>query len=211
MNATTIGTPERPTEAWPARPKLLYPALVIAAISVTLFSLLGIAALTGVMPSAHSNPQTASVANSAANSVPNTAAKVSASGKSSPTSAPAATAKTRIAAASCADCGTVQSVTSVERPAKTSGVGAVAGGLTGAVLGNQVGHGSGRAVMTIAGGAGGAYLGNKIEENTSRTTAYKIVVRMEDGSQRTIHQADPPNVVIGGPVQVVGNSVVARS
>ncbi len=207
MDATTIGTPERPTEAWPARPKLLYPALVIAAISVTLFSLLGIAALTGVMPSAHSNPQTASVANS----VPNTAAKVSASGKSSPTSAPAATAKPRIAAASCADCGTVQSVTSVERPAKTSGVGAVAGGLTGAVLGNQVGHGSGRAVMTIAGGAGGAYLGNKIEENTSRTTAYKIVVRMEDGSQRTIHQAEPPNVVIGGPVQVVGNSVVARS
>lgn len=207
MNAATIGSPQRPAEAMPARPKLLYPALVIAAISVTLFSLLGIAALTGVMPSAHSNPQAAS----ATNAVPNSAAKVAASGKSSPTSASAATTKTRIAAASCADCGTVLSVTSVERPAKTSGVGAVAGGLTGAVLGNQIGHGGGRAVMTIAGGAGGAYLGNKIEENTSRTTAYRIVVRMEDGSQRTIHQTEPPNVVIGGPVQVVGNSVVARS
>lgn len=193
MNTATIGALERPAQTRPARPKLLYPALVIAAISVTLFSLLGIAALTGVMPSAHSNPQAA------------------ASGKSSPASAPTAPAKSRIAAASCAACGTVQSVTSVERPAKTSGVGAVAGGLTGAVLGNQVGHGSGRAVMTIAGGAGGAYLGNKIEENTSRTTVYKIVVRMEDGSQRTIHQAEPPNVVIGGPVQIVGNSVVARS
>lgn len=199
MNATTIGALERPPETRSARPKLLYPTLVIAAISVTLFSLLGIAALTGVLPSAHSNPQAAAVA------------KAAASGKSGPASTPAATAKTRIAAAPCAACGTVQSVTSVERPAKTSGVGAVAGGLTGAVLGNQIGHGNGRAVMTIAGGAGGAYLGNKIEESTSRTTAYKIVVRMEDGSQRTIYQAEPPNVVIGGPVQVVGNSVVARS
>jgi len=203
MNTATIGALERPAQTRPARPKLLYPALVIAAISVTLFSLLGIAALTGVMPSAHSNSQTASGANATT--------KAQVPGKSGQTPASTGMAKTRIAAASCAACGTVQSVTSVERPAKTSGVGAVAGGLTGAVLGNQVGHGSGRAVMTIAGGAGGAYLGNKIEENTSRTTAYKIVVRMEDGSQRTIYQAEPPNVVIGGPVQVVGNSVVARS
>lgn len=63
MNTATIGALERPAQTWPARSQLLYPALVIAAISVTLFSLLGIAALTGVMPSAHSNPQAAAVAN----------------------------------------------------------------------------------------------------------------------------------------------------
>lgn len=203
MNATTMESLERPAETPPARPKLLYPALVIAAISVTLFSLLGIAALTGAIPSARSTPQDVAMAKSAAKAAP--------AGKPVPAAAPAPTSKTRVAAASCLACGTVQSVTTVERPAKTTGVGAVAGGLTGALLGNQIGRGDGRTVMTIAGGAGGAYLGNKIEQNTSRTTAYKIVVRMEDGSQRTIYQAEPPNVVIGGPVQIVGNSVVARS
>ena len=203
MNTATIGSLERPAETRQARPKLLYPALVIAAISVTLFSLLGIAALTGVMPSARSNQQEAAVAN--------TAAKAASTEKSGQTTAPASTSKTRVAAASCVGCGTVQSVTTVERPSSTTGVGAVAGGLTGALLGSQLGRGGGRTVTTIAGGAGGAYLGNKIEQNTSRTTAYKIVVRMEDGSQRTIYQAEPPNVVIGGPVQIVGKTVVARS
>jgi outer membrane lipoprotein SlyB len=203
MNTTTLDALDHPVDTRPARPKLLYPALVIAAISVTLFSLLGIAALTGVMPSAHSNPQAAAIDNKAANAAP--------AGKSGQGAASGATSKTRLAAASCVGCGTVQSVTTVERPAKTSGVGAVAGGLTGALLGNQMGSGNGRTVMTIAGGAGGAYLGNKIEQNTSRTSAYKIVVRMEDGSLRTVYQAEPPNVVIGGPVQIVGNAVVARS
>ena len=65
--------------------------------------------------------------------------------------------------------------------------------------------------MTIAGGAGGAYLGNKIEQNTHRTSSYKIVVRMEDGGLRTIYQSAAPSVAVGSQVQIVGNSVVARS
>lgn len=205
MNTTTIESfaagPDARPETRSARRRLLYPALVVAAISVTLFSLLGIAALTGVMPAAHSNPQAAATAKAPANGKPTAAA-----------TAQAPTAKTHAAtAAACSNCGKVESVTSVESPAKTSGVGAVAGGLTGALLGNQMGRGDGRTVMTIAGGAGGAYLGNKIEQNTRRTTSYKIVVRMDNGSLRTIHQTEPPNVVIGAPVQVVGNTVVAAS
>jgi outer membrane lipoprotein SlyB len=199
MNTATIESLGANVETRPARPKLLYPALVIAAISVTMFSLLGIAALTGVMPSAHSNPLAAATTKSAPTE------------KSARISTQTSTPKTRVATASCADCGKVESVTTVERPANTTGVGAVAGGLTGALLGNQIGRGDGRTVMTLAGGAGGAYLGNKIEQNTRRTTAYKIVVRMENGSQRTIYQNESPNVVIGGPVQIVGNSVVART
>ncbi len=200
MNATTIESLGRPVEARPVRPRLLYPALLIAAISVTLFSLIGIAAMTGLMPSAHSTtPETAT-------------AKPLPKGKSVPAaSTSAATGKTRIAAASCSGCGTVESISTVERQADTSGVGAVAGGLTGALLGNQIGRGNGRTVMTIAGGAGGAYLGNKIEGNTRRSTSYKIVVRMENGSERTIYQTEPPTVAVGGSVQIVGNSVVART
>ena len=205
MNTSTIGSLDATTEEpYPARRRLLYPALVIAAISVTLFSLLGIAALIGVMPAAHSNPQEA--AHAAATAMP---------GKSAATASPAATlaspattAKSRAAAPVCGNCGKVEAISSVERPADTTGVGAVAGGLTGALLGSQLGRGSGRTVTTIAGGAGGAYLGNKIEQNTRHTTAYKVVVRMENGSLRTIYQAEPPNVAIGGPVQIVGNTVV---
>ncbi|MCK9381879.1 MAG: glycine zipper 2TM domain-containing protein [Sulfuritalea sp.] len=199
MNAATIESLGTNVETRSARPKLLYPALVIAAISVTLFSLLGIAALTGVMPSAHSTPQAA------------VAAKSAPTGKSAQTSSQTSTPSTHAAAASCVGCGTVESIATVERPASTTGVGAVAGGLTGALLGNQMGRGNGRTVMTLAAGAGGAYLGNRIEQNTRRVTSYKIVVRMENGSQRTVYQTEAPSVAVGGQVQIVGNSVVART
>jgi len=199
MNTTTIEPMGRNVETRPARPKLLYPALVIAAISVTLFSLIGIAALTGVMPSAHSNPQAAATA------------KAAPAGKLAQSSVPSSAPKARAGAAACVGCGTVESINLVETAAKTSGVGAVAGGLTGALLGNQIGRGDGRTVMTIAGGAGGAYLGNKIEQNTHRTSSYKIVVRMENGGLRTIYQTAAPSVAVGSQVQIVGNSVVARS
>lgn len=199
MNTTTIEPMGRNVETRPARPKLLYPALVIAAISVTLFSLIGIAALTGVMPSAHSNPQAAATA------------KAAPAGKLAQSSVPSSAPKARAGAAACVGCGTVESINLVETPAKTSGVGAVAGGLTGALLGNQIGRGDGRTVMTIAGGAGGAYLGNKIEQNTRRTSSYKIVVRMDNGGLRTVYQTEAPSVAVGSQVQIVGNSVVART
>jgi len=202
MNTSTIESLGADTEPRPARHPLLYPALVVAAVSVTLFSLLGIAALTGVMPAARFN----------FNSPATATAEAPANGKSAATTPPASTSKARATTAPvCANCGKVESVTTVERPAATTGAGAVAGGLAGALLGNQFGRGDGRTVMTIAGGAGGAYLGNKVEQNTRRSTAYKIVVRMENGSLRTIYQTEPPNVVIGGPVQIVGNTVVAGS
>jgi len=142
MNTTTIEPMGRNVETRPARPRLLYPALVIAAISVTLFSLIGIAALTGVMPSAHSNPQAAAMA------------KAAPAGKLAQSSVPSSAPKARAGAAACVGCGTVESINLVETPAKSTGVGAVAGGLTGALLGNQIGRGDGRTVMTIAGGAG---------------------------------------------------------
>lgn len=199
MDTTTIDSLGDSAAASSARPKLLYPSLVIAAISVTMFSLLGIATLTGLLPSAHSTPQ----ATLAAKSPP--------IGKSAQTSSQTSPQSTQLAATSCAACGTVESIATVERPASTTGVGAVAGGLTGALLGNQMGRGNGRTVMTLAGGAGGAYLGNRIEQNTRRVTSYKIVVRLENGSQRTIYQNDAPSVAVGGQVQIVGNAIVARS
>lgn len=49
----------------------------------------------------------------------------------------------------------------VEQP--KSGAGALLGAVAGGAVGNQIGHGGGRAVATMAGVIGGAVLGNNIE------------------------------------------------
>jgi len=59
--------------------------------------------------------------------------------------------------------GTVESVKEVTTPGDSSGVGAGGGGIAGAVLGNQFGHGTGRSVMTVLGAAGGGACRQEIE------------------------------------------------
>lgn len=69
---------------------------------------------------------------------------------------------------------TTQQVT-VNQPGGTSGAGAVIGGVAGGALGNQVGHGSGRAAATVLGVIGGAVLGNTIEGNQAPTSQVQNV------------------------------------
>ncbi len=102
----------------------------------------------------------------------------------------------------CANCGTIETVTVIQRHASTAGVGTVAGGVVGAVVGNQVGKGSGRALATILGAVGGGLAGNAIEKNVRKETVYQVRVRMEDGSARTIEQASLP--AVGTKVTVEG-------
>ncbi|WPB57119.1 glycine zipper 2TM domain-containing protein [Xylophilus sp. GOD-11R] len=115
--------------------------------------------------------------------------------------APQAVASSR--APVCADCGRIESVTPIQQAAPATGLGAVAGGVLGAVLGNQVGGGSGRTAATILGAGGGAYLGNTVEKRTRTTTTYQIRVRMDDGSVRTYEHNAP--VPVGQRVTVEGN------
>lgn len=105
----------------------------------------------------------------------------------------------------CATCGTVESVTTVQRAAPTSGLGAVAGGVVGGLLGNQVGGGSGRTAATVLGAVGGGYAGNAIEKKTRTVTAYQVRVRMQDGSVRSFEQG--ASMAIGAPVVVEGNTL----
>lgn len=107
----------------------------------------------------------------------------------------------------CAVCGSVESVTAVQRSTKPEGpgIGTVAGGVLGAVLGNQVGHGGGRTAATIIGAVGGGFAGNAIEKNVRKETVYQVGVRMEDGSRRTVEVAQPPSV--GARVTVDGSSL----
>jgi outer membrane lipoprotein SlyB len=105
----------------------------------------------------------------------------------------------------CANCGTVEAVTPITKKAPGSGVGAVAGGVLGGVVGNQIGKGSGRTVATVLGAIGGGVAGNAIEKNMKKTTAYTVLVRMEDGSSRTIEQSSAP--AIGSKVTLDGNAI----
>ncbi len=179
-------------------PKLLYPSMVIASIAVTVFSLLGIATLTGAMPFAHSETQNGNGYE--------TEARADEYGQASAHAVPK-----KIASASCSACGTVESVRAVEVKGNGSGIGAVAGGVTGALLGNGVGHGNGRTAATLIGAAGGAYAGNEIEKNTKKHTNYRIRVRMGDDSVRTLYQRAVPGVSAGDRVKIVDGTVVQTS
>ncbi|MGH8759253.1 MAG: glycine zipper 2TM domain-containing protein [Burkholderiales bacterium] len=94
----------------------------------------------------------------------------------------------------------VESVTPVERSAKPVGPGV--GAVAGAVLGNQVGHGSGRTAATILGAVGGGFASNPIEGQMRKETVYQVGVRMKDGSHRTVEVARAPSV--GSRVTVEG-------
>jgi uncharacterized protein YcfJ len=98
------------------------------------------------------------------------------------------------AAPVCGNCGTITAVTAVQRKGEGSGLGAIGGGVAGAVLGNQVGGGNGRAIATVLGAVGGGFAGNAIEKNVRKVTVYQAQVRMDDGSTRSFEQATSPAV-----------------
>lgn len=102
----------------------------------------------------------------------------------------------------CAVCGHVESVQAVQQAAPATGVGAVAGGVLGAVVGNQIGKGNGRTAATVLGAVGGGYAGHQIEKNTRTRTVYDTVVRMDDGSTRRFQRTDA--VAVGTPVTLQG-------
>lgn len=111
------------------------------------------------------------------------------------------------AKAVCATCGVVESVTPIQREsANPSGAGAVAGAVLGGLVGNQIGGGSGKSLATIAGVLGGAWAGNTVEKRMKQETVYRIDVRMEDGSLRTLEQASIASSV-GQHVMVEGNTI----
>ena len=111
----------------------------------------------------------------------------------------------------CVTCGSVESVTAVERPGKPSpiSVGSVAGGVIGAALGNQVGRGNGRTLATVLGAVGGGFAGHAIEGQVRKETVYQVGVRMEDGSRRTVESAAAP--AVGSRVTVDGNGLQGQT
>lgn len=188
-------------------PALLYPTLLIAGIAVIIVSMLGIAAMTGLLPQAQSQAVDERVAGGNA-ATPRASAKAAGSKTAAAKAAGSITAPPAVAAARCTDCGVVDSVRAVEVKGEGSGLGAVAGGVFGGVLGNQVGGGRGRTAMTVVGVGAGAYAGNEVEKNMKKNVSYEIRVRMDDSSYRTFHAAQP-DVGVGQRVKVRDGQLVS--
>jgi outer membrane lipoprotein SlyB len=87
----------------------------------------------------------------------------------------------------------------------------VAGGVVGAVVGNQFGHGTGKTVMTVAGAAGGALAGNEIEKQARAKKQYNVGVRMTDGSTKTVAYEAQPTWRSGDKVRVVNGKLEPQS
>jgi outer membrane lipoprotein SlyB len=118
---------------------------------------------------------------------------------------PAQAASPPAPAGNCALCGTVESIWTVAVRGEPAGAGAAAGGFAGAAIGNQTGREAGNAAMTMLGAAGGFFAGNELAK---KHRAYRVTVRMEDGSFRTVSLSSPPAFNVGDKVRVIEGRLV---
>lgn len=110
----------------------------------------------------------------------------------------------------CAECGRVVAVNVSEKDGEGSAIGVIAGGVAGALLGNQVGGGTGRDLATIAGAAGGAMAGHKIEQKVKTAKVWNVTVQYENGNKQSFHFDQDPGLQSGDLVKNSGSSIVRR-
>jgi len=221
----------------------LHPLLTAAAVSVTVFSAVGVASLTGLIPhSLGSQKQdTAAVTAAQEPAYPQAPAEVAkpvepaitppASPKKPPVKraaapkpatpvayndygtppppppyaqAPAAPVATPKPMAQPGNLATVQAVREVKDAGESTALGPIAGGIAGAVLGNQIGRGHGsQKVITVLGAAGGAVAGNAIEKQARGTAHWEVDVRRDDGTNETVRSDVAPSYQPGQRVRLV--------
>ncbi len=107
----------------------------------------------------------------------------------------------------CLDCGKVIAVAVTEKAGEGGPLGMIAGGAAGALLGHQIGGGTGKDLATIAGAVGGAYAGKKIEERAKTHTVWTVSVQFEDGSKRSYDFAQEPGYRVGDAVKKSGETI----
>lgn len=186
----------------------------IAGIAVTAFSLAGIAAIMGWIPSSMGKQDELVIAKTEG---PRPAASTRSRSdtpvapRAKPATAAAAPASAPAIKAVCAECGVIETVRTVDTKGDGSGIGAVGGAVVGGVVGNQIGHGTGKAIATVAGAVGGGLAGNQIEKYVKATKSYEIVVRLENGTSRTFNQASAPAWQAGDRVRVVDGVLQSNS
>ena len=110
----------------------------------------------------------------------------------------------------CLNCGVVETTREIINRGDGSGLGAAGGAVVGGLLGNQVGGGHGKEAMTVVGAIGGAFAGNQIEKQVKATRSFETLIRMNDGSSRTIAQAAQPEWRSGDQVRIIDGVVRLR-
>jgi outer membrane lipoprotein SlyB len=198
----------------------LHPLITAAAISVTVFSAVGVATLTGLVP-----PSIGSQKEEAPLEIPQEAAKtiepviahpvepkkpvkrVAAKPRPAvyndyaPLPSYAEAPKPVVPAGHLA---TIQAVREVKEDGQHTALGPIAGGIAGAVLGDQVGKGHGsRKVITLIGAAGGALAGREIEQKARATKHWEIDVRRDDGAYETVRSEVAPPYQAGERVRIL--------
>ena len=204
-----------------------HPLIIIAAIAITLFSLVGIGAVLGWIPTSVGNPGAASAPVALApdqpaaqpeeakpERKPAVKPKPKPVAKSEPLHEPARAAVPPpppvVVAAICRECAVIEEVREVEKAGQASGAGAVGGAVVGGVIGHQMGGGRGKDIATVLGALGGGLAGNAIEKNAKKTMEYQIVIRYEDGTKGLFTQATPPSWRPGDKVKVINGVIQGR-
>jgi outer membrane lipoprotein SlyB len=194
----------------------LHPLLTVAAIAVTVFSAIGVATLTGMIPASRGTPKDEPLQVQLAERAAPPPAPAVETPKPRPMvrkrAAPRAPAQEPIyreagqapivEAAPALEApqpvvqpgvlGMVESVTEVKQPGEAKGLGVVAGGVAGAVLGHQVGSGRGNKIATLLGAVGGAIAGNHVEKQARAEKRWEVTVRLDDGTTQTLSTPTQP-------------------
>jgi len=204
-----------------------HPLIIIAAVAITLFSLVGIGAVLGWIPTSVGTPNTASAPLAQAPEQPAAQPEEAMPAETKPavkpkpkpvvkTAPPHAVVQAvvppppPVVAAICRECAVIEEVREVEKAGTGSGAGAVGGAVVGGVIGHQVGSGRGKDVATVLGAIGGAFAGNQVEKNVKKTIEYQIVVRYEDGTKGLFTQATPPSWRTGDKVKIINGVIQLR-
>ena len=141
----------------------IHPMLAIAAASVTLVSLVGVAAMTDILPKTHSSSVNSAPPMGVVASMPTpTVSKPKVSANEPIRAKPAAPQHSRSTVAAPPQPSTVPSQPAAPPVAQNSPIGIGVGAVIGGLLGNQVGGGNGKTLATIAGAVVGGYIGNEV-------------------------------------------------
>ena len=210
----------------------LHPLLTAAAISLTVFSAVGVAALTGVLPHSRGSSEPVTVIAPEAQKpvehaitmpapiapvaqpkprprpVVRHAAPVTPVAQAPRAVEPPAQVEAVKPAPLPGTPGVIEAVKEVEQPGENPIAGPVVGGIAGAVLGHQIGSGTGRTIATAVGAGAGILAGKVIEKKVRTTKHWEVMVRLDDGSTKTISSESQPAWHAGERVRIVDGQIL---
>ena len=112
----------------------------------------------------------------------------------------------------CGDCAIVETIRVEPGTERRGVIGAIAGGIAGAVLGDKIAEAHRRHVMQALGAVAGALLGREIEMRQTSAPAYTVVLRLPDGSALERRYDQAPPFQVGDSVSLSGTGArVART